>query len=169
MRPFCIGGGILQPRSDASGGPWDTLVPRVADERQSAVLAQIVRSNPGKSLITPTCVSTLRTVPKVSPWCSRPSRGSLSWSSRERAKQRFARQWRRACLVLCRASQTGPRCVRTRTGVGAGWRGHLCRPAWQGERAFGQRATLWRARGNDPRPVAESPVHLLPASRVNSR
>jgi divergent 4Fe-4S mono-cluster protein len=97
MRPFCIRGGILQPRSDASGGPWDTLVLRVADERQSAVLAQIVRSNPGKSPITPTCVSTLRTVPKVSPWCSRSLTGSLSWSSREGASEAAIRQTVAAC------------------------------------------------------------------------
>ena len=66
-------------------------------------------------------------------------------------------------------TKTSPRCERVRTGAGPGRRGSLCRPAWQEGRAPGQRETIWRARGNDPRPCAESPAPLRPASGVNGR
>ncbi len=132
-------------------------------------IPSIVRRNPCKSLMTPMCVSMLGIVSKVSRQCSRSSTGSLSLTSRGRAKQRYARRWRRARLALCRSLQTSPRCERVRSGVGPDRRGPLCRPAWQEDRAPGQRETIWQARGNDPRPCAESPAHPRPASRMNGR
>ena len=58
---------------------------------------------------------------------------------------------------------------RVRTGAGPGRRGPLCHPVWQEGRALAQQETRGQARGNDLRPFAESPAHLLPASEVNGR
>src|SRR5262247_389512 len=49
------------------------------------------------------------TVSKVSRQCLKLSTDSLSLTSKGRAKQRFARRWRRARLGLCRSLKTSPR------------------------------------------------------------